>query len=140
MQSQAGRLEKPENESEVPYTPKENVNPETQNVTDNQWDFMVMNRQPKKVDKLPKIHFLTEKAATCKGEFSRRRKELLESQYIPKQFEGVPVKKSQSAMAILGRDGAEQVPSGSQGELYSCILVLCSILQKIVQVLLSSHL
>jgi len=99
--------QKYEDDEETLDTPKENIPPLDNPQQNNQWDFIGRRTKPKDSDKLPKLHFLTEKQATVKGQFAQRRKEALESKDVPKAFDGPIVNKSHSAMAMLGGGDAD---------------------------------
>ncbi|XP_064632381.1 uncharacterized protein LOC135490801 isoform X2 [Lineus longissimus] len=55
-----------------------------------EWDFMLVKKKPKPKQK--KIHFVTERDLHCKGQFSKRVKEMESSKGIPTAFDGAKPK------------------------------------------------
>lgn len=63
-------------------------------------DYSGRHRTKPNNNQTPRYVFLTEKDATCKGEFAQRRKELLQSKNIPKAYSGGGAR-SESATCVL---------------------------------------
>ena len=97
--------------------------PTRQDDGEDEWGFLREMADARKlrrpVPQPPKCVFLTEQQARCKGEFTKRRRELLEAKHIPAAYgattDGPGQFKSHSAMAMIGAGDGAGLSPGAEG-------------------------
>ena len=80
---------------------------------------MEFQRKPSTLSSKTKVQFLTEKDSACEGEFTKRRRELLEAKSLSHLFKG-DVSKSLSAPAF----SMPTTVKPSEHQLYSLIIII----------------
>ncbi len=83
---------------------------------EDEWDFLRQRKKtPRSQTKLPKVFFLTEEAARCEGEFSKRRQQILDARHKPQAYNEKMGRTTQSVMAIIGSESGSTSRSTNFG-------------------------